>query len=246
MNWKKILATIGLPVAGFTATMGVPKDAEADGLELMVGHEGASLDLNISTELGSRVSLYTRERLDFWYGEANQEAESTGTTFFGFTDLSLNIVDGLSVVAEAQYGTGVSLIPRMGASYFRQIGDVSLFGMATIGLANIDYEFIVSVSYAPDITEDIHVVLSLEALANVGNDGFGKLRPLAHVHEDLFNAAKIHGRFQLRDSIQPIPHEDHHSALSANLLALRLDPGVIKPIRRRPVIVGVDLVDRRR
>ena len=73
--------------------------------------------------------------------------------------------------------------------------------------------------------------------ANVGKNGFGKVRVRAHVSEYRFDAANVHGRFKLRNAIQTVSHEDDNSLLLTNSLALRLYVAVVKPIGRGPMAI---------
>ncbi|MBQ36600.1 MAG: hypothetical protein CME04_09430 [Gemmatimonadaceae bacterium] len=71
-------------------------------------------------------------------------------------------------------------------------------------------------------------------------DDFGAVD---HVDEDLLHAPHIHGRFELGQSVQPVPHEHDDAAIVADRVALRLDVRVVEPVGTRPVVVGLDGVD---
>ena len=93
--------------------------------------------------------------------------------YFGLVDLSLGIINGLDAVAEVQFIPEVGIIPRIGAQYFNEIDQFSVYALATAGLndGDVDAEFIANLRYVPKITDELSFVLNLENVTNVGEQG---------------------------------------------------------------------------
>jgi len=145
---------------------GIPNLANADSVEVMAGNESTTLDTKISANVAPRTNLFLR-------GRTSVDYESDNVNYFGLADLSVNLVDGLDAVAEAQFIPGVEVVPRLGLGYFKKVEDFSVYALATAGLSgeNVDAEFFANLRYAPELTDDLELVLNLENVTNVGEQG---------------------------------------------------------------------------
>jgi len=160
---KKMVA--GVAIAALMVC-GTPSVANAGGsVEVMAGDKSTTLDTKVRTNVAPRTNLFLRGRTSVDYqGEVG---------YFGLADLSVNLVDGLDAVAEAQFIPGVGVVPRLGLGYFKKVDDFSVYGLATAGLngENVDAEFVANLRYAPQLTDDFNLVLNLENVTNVGEQG---------------------------------------------------------------------------
>jgi hypothetical protein len=147
--------------AALAAAVSAADVADAGSVEVMAGHEKATIDLKVSTKLVPRTSLFLRGRTGIDY-ENNIDN-------FGLADVSVNVVGGLDGVVEAQFIPGVGVVPRAGVQYFRQIGQLGVYGLGTVKLGEEpDGEFVVNLSYNPKISEAFSIVTNFENLTNVG------------------------------------------------------------------------------
>jgi len=160
---KKMVAGVAIAASMMG---GMPSVANAGGsVEVMAGDKSTTLDTKVMTKVAPRTNLFLRGRTSVDYqGEVG---------YFGLADLSVNLVDGLDAVAEAQFIPGVGVVPRLGLGYFKKVDDFSVYGLATAGLngENVDAEFVANLRYAPQLTDDLNLVLNLENVTNVGEQG---------------------------------------------------------------------------
>ena len=133
--------------------------AEAGSIEMTIGQQSTTVDTKVGGNFTLRTGYFLRNRTT-----SNYQGEVSN---FGLLDLSANIVGGLDAVLETQAAPGMGVIPRLGVQYFRQIGDLSLYGIATISPA-LDVEGLVSATYAPKLSENTSLLLSGENITNVG------------------------------------------------------------------------------
>ncbi|MBU0456685.1 MAG: hypothetical protein KKD75_00920 [Nanoarchaeota archaeon] len=160
---KKMVAGVAIATS---MVCGASNIANASGsVEVMAGNENTTLDTKINASVAPRTNLFVRGRTS-----ADYQGE---VSYFGLADLSVNLVDGLDAVAEAQFIPGIGVVPRLGLQYFGKFGDFSVYGLATAGLSgeNVDAEFLANLKYAPKLTDDLNLVLNLENVTNVGEQG---------------------------------------------------------------------------
>jgi hypothetical protein len=157
---KKMIAGIAL-----AATLATGNAARANGsVEVMAGHEKATIDLKVGTKLAPRTNVFFRGRTGMDY--------ENKVDYFGLADLSINVVGGLDGVVETQFIPSVGVVPRAGAQYFGKFGDASVYGLGTVKLGeDPDAEFVLNLRYAPKVTEDTSIVLNAENVTNVGGQG---------------------------------------------------------------------------
>ena len=156
----------GLATAALAATIALsPMPAKADGsVEAMAGHKATTIDLKVSGEVAPRTGLFVREITTTDY-EGNVSA-------FGLIDLSYKVIGGLDVVGEVQAAPGMGVIPRIGAQYFGQFGDLAIYALGTVKAGeHPDGEFVTVIGYAPKLAEGVNLLTSLENLTSVGESG---------------------------------------------------------------------------
>lgn len=143
--------------------------------ELMVGNESTVLDAKTISAYDN-VGLFTRNIVD---------VDHQGVNDFGLVDLTYNIGSG-DLVLEGQYSLGEDawFSPRVGIQGYTNVGDLNLYGLATLELGNVDsptlFETVGKVSYAHDLGE-LDLDLSLEVLLDVGLDGISFAQEKARV-----------------------------------------------------------------
>jgi hypothetical protein len=143
-------------LAGETPTSG--------SLELMTGNEYSTLDTKITTKVVDDVNLFLRQIIT-----STPEGE---VSYFGLMDLSYNLVDGLDLVGEVQAAPGMGVVPRAGLQYFKAFGDSALYALATVStMEHPDGEFVVNLSYSPELSENVDLLTNIEDLTSVGEDG---------------------------------------------------------------------------
>ena len=143
-------------LAGETPTSG--------SLELMAGEEYSTLDSKVATEVVDGVHLFLRQ-----ITTSTPEGE---VSYFGLMDLSYNLIGGLDLVGEVQAAPGMGVVPRAGLQYFQALGDSALYTLATAStIEQPDGEFLVNLSYSPELSEDVDLLTNVEALTNVGEEG---------------------------------------------------------------------------
>tara|TARA_Y100000310_G_C20656794_1_gene802392 strand:+ start:938 stop:1567 length:630 start_codon:yes stop_codon:yes gene_type:complete len=160
---KKMVAGVAIAAS---MVCGTPSVANAGGsVEVMAGDKNTTLDTKVMADVAPRTKLFLRGRTSVDYqGEVS---------YFGLADLNVNLVDGLDAVAEAQFIPGVGVVPRLGLGYFKKVDDFSVYGLATAGFngEDVDAEFLVNLIYKPQLTEDLNLVLNLENVTNIGEQG---------------------------------------------------------------------------
>ena len=133
-------------------------------LELMSGGEYSTLDSKVSTKVVDDVNLFLRQITTIDY--------ENNVSFFGLMDLSYNLIGGLDLVGEVQAAPGMGVIPRAGLQYFEKYGDLAMYTLATAStMEKPDGEFLVNLSYSPELSENVDLLSNVEALTNVGEDG---------------------------------------------------------------------------
>jgi hypothetical protein len=145
---------------------GAPSSANAgNSAEIMAGSANTTLDVKTNTELAKRANLFVRNRTNVDYnGKVN---------YFGLADVSYNLIGGLDVVIENQFAPGSAIIPRAGFEYFKKIGNLSLFNMATAYLnRNPDLEIFSTASYSRNLTDKLAIAAGAENIVNFGSKGF--------------------------------------------------------------------------
>ncbi len=152
--------------AAIAATLALsPMAARAEGsLELMAGHQTTTLDTKISAEVAPKTGLFIRQMTTTDYeGEVST---------FGLADVSYKVVGGLDVVGEVQAAPGMGIIPRVGAQYFGQLGDLTLYVLGTVKAGEKpDGEFVTAIGYSPKLAEGVSLLTSMENLTSVGESG---------------------------------------------------------------------------
>lgn len=129
-------------------------------IEVLAGNGGVTLDFQIFGDLMPRVRVFSRNR-----ASASYEAD---IGYYGFTDLFVNIVGGLSAATEIQHGTS-GFVPRMGLAYSWRFRELSLFGILTARcIDRSDFEFFGAIKYRPELNERFHLVFINEILFNLG------------------------------------------------------------------------------
>lgn len=154
--------TIGLAaIVIAVAVAAVPSTAGAgSAIEVLAGHSGVTLDFQIFGELMPRVRVFSRNRATTDY-DAN-------IGYYGFSDLFVHIIAGLSAATEIQHGTA-GFVPRMGLAYSWRSHGLHLFGILTARcIDRSDFEFFGFVKYRPVITDRFHLVFVNELLINFG------------------------------------------------------------------------------
>ncbi len=155
-----------LATAAIAATIALsPMAANAEGsAEAMVGHQTTTIDTKVSAEVAPRTNMFLRQMTTSDY--------SGDVSFFGLADLSYNVVGGLDVVAEVQAAPGMGVIPRVGAQYFGEVGDLTLYVLGTVKAGEKpDGEFVTIIGYAPKLAEGVDLLTSVEDLTSVGKEG---------------------------------------------------------------------------
>jgi len=145
---------------------GNPSEAKPTGsAELMVGNTNNTLDLKLSSELTSKIILFSRNRISL--DHENQ------VTYFGLIDLSHNIVGGLDALIELQASApGKGILPRFGIQYFQRINDFSLYGMTSVSLQeNPDAEISIVLGYNPQLKDEVALTFNVENFTNFGEEG---------------------------------------------------------------------------
>ena len=175
MNFKKYL--VSALAACELALAPIASAKAADGsIEAMCGDKQCVQDIKASGSLTPTIGIFAREITTVDY--TNQVGN------FGLADLTHNVVGGLDGVAEIQYIPNLGALPRAGVQYFRSVGDVSVYALATSSLTNPAYgEALVNVSYTPALTPDLRLILRLEDVTDLSSKGhdFSKQRLRAGV-----------------------------------------------------------------
>ena len=156
----------GLAIAALAATIALsPTPATAGGsVEAMTGHKSTTIDTKISAEVAPKTNLFVRQMTTADY--------KGDVSVFGLADLSYKIVDGLDIVGEIQAAPGMGVIPRVGAQYFGQCGDLTLYVLGTVKAGEKpDGEFVTVIGYTPELTEGVSLLTSIENLTSVGENG---------------------------------------------------------------------------
>ncbi len=160
---KKLVTGVAIAASMICGTQSV---ANASGsVEVMAGDKSTTLDTKVMTNVAPRTNLFLRGRTSVDYqGKVG---------YFGLADLNVNLVDGLDAVAEAQFIPSVGVIPRLGLGYFKKVDDFSVYSLATAGFngEDVDAEFLANLRYKPQLTDDLDLVLNLENVTNVGEQG---------------------------------------------------------------------------
>jgi hypothetical protein len=163
---------MGLKKVGIAAAIvaalggGVPKASAADGsVEFMTGHEVATLDLKVAEKLAPGMGLFVR-------GITSTSYDSGEVSPFCVVDISYDLGAGVGLVAEAQAAPGMGVVPRLGAQYFTELGDVTIYALGTVkAMESPDGEVIVDVRYTPKVAEGVELLLGGEALTHFSEKG---------------------------------------------------------------------------
>lgn len=152
--------------AAIAATLALsPMAARAEGsIDAMAGHQSTTIDLKVSGEVAPKTGLFVREMTT-----ADYEGK---VSHFGLADLSYEIAGGVSAVAEIQAAPGMGVIPRVGAQYFGEVGDLTLYVLGTVKAGEQpDGELVAVIGYTPELTEGVSLLTSIECLTSVGESG---------------------------------------------------------------------------
>jgi hypothetical protein len=142
--------------------------AKATSIEMMAGNESATIDAKIGTTLVDTeegdLNLFSRTKVRASYdGEVSP---------FSLVDLSYDLPNGLGLVGEVQLAPSLGVVPRIGAQYFTSIDDFSIYALATMSVnPDPNAEFLLSLSYAPEIRDDLSLYAGLENLTSFGSNG---------------------------------------------------------------------------
>lgn len=160
MKTIRTLICAGLMALGMAA----PAKAAEGSLEVMCGDQTCATDLKASGTIVPGMGIFARQTTGVDY--KNQVSP------FGLVDLTYNVVDGLDVVAEAQYSPGMGFMPRAGVQYFHSFGDFSVYALATTSLKEPMYgEVVANLRYQPELTERLDGVVNVEALTDFSKKG---------------------------------------------------------------------------
>jgi len=154
---------IAAAIAALTALIPLPANASGS-VEAMAGEKTTTIDTKVSTEVAPDTNLFLRQMTTSDY--------NSKVSFFGLADLTYNIFGGLDAVAEVQAAPGMGVIPRLGAQYFGQFGDFSVYALGTVkAMEHPDGEFIVNMGYTPELTEGVRLLTNVENLTSIGEEG---------------------------------------------------------------------------
>jgi hypothetical protein len=162
---KTAIAAVTAAYLALTGCATPPKPYSS--IELMGGHEASTLDVKVGGELAPRVGAFARTRVkaDYETGDETVKALVVGS-------LTLNMVDGLDVVVGGKASPSFGVHPRSGLQYFKKIGDLKIFGQATIKtLKEPDYELLGKLVYCPKLTDDVGLDLGVEGVVDLDKDG---------------------------------------------------------------------------
>jgi hypothetical protein len=164
---------LGMIALGATLAFGAPSYAAAEmptkpahgAVEVMAGQETGTLDAKFAIPVAPKLNAFTRHRVTSDYDG------NVGS--FHVANLSYNVVDGLSVVAEVDAIPGVGLDPRLGAQYFKKVGDVSMFGLVSQSAKpdGLNLTSLTNVCYTPTLKGDLSLVLGVENVSNFNDEG---------------------------------------------------------------------------
>ncbi|MBT4110270.1 hypothetical protein HOE37_00265 [Candidatus Woesearchaeota archaeon] len=162
---RNLAYAAGVACAILAPGVGLADETPASGsVELSAGHQSTTLDTKVSTSIAPKTNLFLRQMTTSDY-----EGE---VSFFGLMDLSYNLVDGLDIVGEVQAAPGMGVIPRAGLQYFKALGDFAVYALATVKtMESPDGEFVVNLSYSPELGEKVDLLINLEDLTSVGETG---------------------------------------------------------------------------
>lgn len=153
---------VGTLIVG--ALLGGAPQTKAASLDAVVGNQGIELDLKATGNIAPKINVFNRNLINTGYN--NQVG------YFGFTDLSLKLVEGLDLVAETQYAPGTGVVPRIGLQYFKSFGDFSAYVLGTVGAnKNPNGEAVTILTYNPKLGEKLGLFLGAENVTNFGKDG---------------------------------------------------------------------------
>ena len=151
-------------IAATLALSPMPASAADGSIESMAGHKATTIDLKLSGEVAPKTGLFVRETTT-----TDNKGE---VSHFGLADVSYSIVDGLDAVAEVQAAPGMGVVPRVGAQYFGEVGDFSVYALGTVkAMENPDGEFLAVLKYTPELTDGVSLLTSAENLTSVGSEG---------------------------------------------------------------------------
>lgn len=137
--------------------------------ELMGGNESSTLDVVAKGEIAPKVKFLLRDR-----NTVNYEQNAIDT--FALVDLGINLIDLLDLLGEVQFTQGSEFMPRTGARYLHEFGDLSLFFLTTASLReNPDIDLNPIIQYTPNFNEGLKGYFSLEELTNITLTGTNKV-----------------------------------------------------------------------
>ena len=134
--------------------------------ELMSGHKSTTLDLKVGAELAPRVGLFLRNISTVDY--------KNKADYFGFGELTYNVVDGLNALVQAEVSPASGIVPGAGAEYIAQVDNLSVYLAAVGTFANTSspqVELIAVAGYRSELTAGLKLVLNGETFTLVGLEG---------------------------------------------------------------------------
>ncbi|MBT4935339.1 hypothetical protein HOL21_04250 [Candidatus Woesearchaeota archaeon] len=163
-----------------TQTVATAQAKPASGcVELMAGHESATLDTKLFVPVAPDTTLFTRSRITPDY-----ETGKVGS--FHIASLAYDVFKGIEVFGELDAIPGVELDPRAGVQYFTKLGDVSLFGLASVGLKETpDGSALLNVRYSPAVSDTVRLVFGAEIPAGFDKSGITFAEPRLRAGVDI-------------------------------------------------------------
>lgn len=170
MKKMKKLHMLGLGALLALATVGEVKAEDtivppSGTVELMASQDDVSVDAKVSMAQG-KFGLFARTIADVGYDGS--------TSDFGLVDATYNIGSG-DLVLEGQYSIGDKWFsPRVGIQGYTDLGPVSLYGLATMEMGDMEsptlFEVLGTASYSHDLGE-VDLKLGVELLVDAGLEG---------------------------------------------------------------------------
>ena len=134
-------------------------------IELLAGHETATLDLKLAVDFNDRLKFFTRHRVTSDY-----EGNIPGT--FHAAKLGYRLIDGLSPIAGVMGTSNRWIAPQVGLEYGHKFGDFGLYQLAWISTES-DWEIntLTNLTYTPKLSDNVGLFLGLEGVSYFNSEG---------------------------------------------------------------------------
>ena len=155
------------------------KSPVSGSVELMGGHEGASLDAKVGVNLGKGFGLFSRQFGNLSYGDVG-----IAYSHFGLFDLSHNLGDGCDVFSELRYSISalddpkkpeIAVSPRVGIQGYGGVGGLKVYGNASLDVLKRDsgarVEFLGVASYDIELSDNLSLIPGMEVIIDIADDG---------------------------------------------------------------------------